>query len=101
MYAKPVPELVSVVSNAAREASRYGATHTDQAGLAAAQQASMNLAVGVDPANLSLSVSTTQMDGLTYIYVNGTYRFHSVTPLVAALLGDPISIRVVTSAPAG
>ena len=30
-----------------------------------------------------------------------TYRFHSLTPFVGALLGDPIQISVDTSAIAG
>jgi hypothetical protein len=50
---------------------------------------------------LSLSVSSTQIDALTYISVTGAYLFHSVTPLVGAFLGDPITIQVNTSAIAG
>jgi hypothetical protein len=33
--------------------------------------------------------------------VSGTYRFHSITPMVGALLGDPINIRVDTATLAG
>jgi Flp pilus assembly protein TadG len=92
----------TVVSNAAREASRYGAAHPSATGCSgAAQQAGSNLAVGIDPAALSLCVGTTQIDALPYITVSGTYQFHSVTPLVGALLGDPITIEVKTSALAG
>ena len=92
----------TVVSNSAREASRYGAAHLGQTGWAtAAQQAGMNLAVGVDPSGLNLTVTTTQIDSLPYISVSATYRFHSVTPLVGAILGDPILIQVATSELAG
>jgi Flp pilus assembly protein TadG len=92
----------TVVTNAAREASRYGAAHPSATGCSgAAQQAGVNLAVGIDPAALSLCVGTTQIDALPYITVSGTYQFHSVTPLVGALLGDPITIEVKTSALAG
>jgi Flp pilus assembly protein TadG len=92
----------TVVSNVAREASRYGAAHYQQAGwAAAAQQAGANLAVGIDPSALKLTVTSQPIDTLPYISVSGTYAFHSVTPLVGALLGDPITIQVTTSAPAG
>jgi len=92
----------TVVSNAAREASRYGAAHSSDAGwMAAARQAGMNLAIGVDPSALTLNVVTQQIDGLPYIRVSGTYAFHSITPFVGALLGDPITIQVDTSALAG
>ena len=92
----------TVVSNVAREASRYGAAHSSEAGwVAAARQAGTNLAVGLDPSAIALSVSTQQIDGLPYISVTGTYQFHSVTPLVSALLGDPITIQVNTSELAG
>jgi Flp pilus assembly protein TadG len=92
----------TVVTNAAREASRYGAAHSSESGwMSAAQQAGMNLAVGVDTAALTLNVATQQIDALPYIRVSGTYRFHSITPFVGALLGDPITIQVDTSALAG
>jgi Flp pilus assembly protein TadG len=92
----------AVVSNAAREASRYAAAHASESGFAAAaQQAGANLAVGIDAAALSLAVTTQQLDGLTYITVTGTYHFHSLTPFAGGLLGDPIIIQVVTSELAG
>ena len=92
----------TVVSNVAREASRYGAAHQTQSGwAAAAQQAGVNLAVGIEASAISLAVTTQQIDGLPYITATGTYHFHSVTPLVGALLGDPITIQVVTSELAG
>jgi Flp pilus assembly protein TadG len=92
----------TVVSNAAREATRYGVAHVGQSGWnAAAVQAGMNLAVGLDPSSLTLTAGTTTIDALPYISVTGSYSFHSLTPLVGALLGDPITIRVDTSALAG
>ena len=94
----------TVVTNAARESARYGAAHVGAANWAtAAVQAGLNLAVGVDPAALSLSVQQSQqpLDGLPYITASGTYQFHSITPLVGALLGDPINIQVATSVLAG
>jgi Flp pilus assembly protein TadG len=92
----------TVVANAAREASRYGAVHVGEAGWAAAAvQAGTNLAVGLDPAALSLTATTQTIDALPYIAVTGTYQFHSLTPLVAGVLGDPINIRVDTATLAG
>jgi len=92
----------TVVANAAREASRYGAVHVGEAGWAnAAVQAGTNLAVGLDPAALSLTAGTQTIDTLPYVTVSGTYQFHSLTPLVGALLGDPINIRVDTATLAG
>ena len=92
----------TVVTNAAREASRYGAAHVGESGWAAAAvQAGINLAVGLNHGDLTLSAAATTIDALPYISVSGTYQFHSVTPLVSAFLGDPITIRVNTSALAG
>jgi hypothetical protein len=92
----------TVVANAAREASRYGAVHVGEAGWAAAAvQAGTNLAVGLDPAALSLTAGTQTIDALPYITVSGTYHFHSLTPMVGGLLGDPINIRVDTATLAG
>jgi hypothetical protein len=92
----------TVVSNAAREASRYAAAHIGESGwTAAAVQAGANLAVGVNPSDLTLSAAATTVDALPYIHVTGGYRFHSLTPLVSALLGDPIMIQVDTYALAG
>jgi hypothetical protein len=92
----------TVVANAAREAGRYGAAHIGDAGWdTAAIQAGDNLAIGVDPSVLQLTMGTTTIDALPYITVSGTYQFHSLTPLVGALLGDPITIRVETSELAG
>jgi hypothetical protein len=48
-----------------------------------------------------LTATTQTIDALPYITVSGTYRFHSLTPLVGGLLGDPINIRVDTSTLAG
>jgi hypothetical protein len=91
-----------VVTNAAREASRDGAAHAGEAGWdSAAMQAGANLAIGIDPSVLTLTASATTIDALPYITVSGTYQFHSLTPLVGALLGNPILIRVDTSELAG
>ncbi|TME37659.1 MAG: pilus assembly protein [Chloroflexi bacterium] len=92
----------TVVSNAAREASRYAAAHVGEPGwMAAAAQAGANLAVGVNPSDLTLTPTAATVDALPYIHVTGAYRFHSVTPLVSALLGDPLMIQVETYALAG
>jgi Flp pilus assembly protein TadG len=92
----------TVVTNAAREASRYGATHCCTTSWEqGARQAGLNLAVGIDGASLVLTPTQTTMDGLTYVTVSGSYPFHSLTPLVRALLGDPINMSVNTSALAG
>lgn len=90
----------AVVTNAVREEARYAAAHVGQTGWQASSvQAGFNLAVGVDTSALQLNEPTQQtLDGLPYISASGTYRFHSVTPLVGAFLGDPINIQVATSA---
>jgi Flp pilus assembly protein TadG len=93
----------TVVSNAAREASRYGAAHVGEANwTTSAAQAGVRLAVGVDGSAISWDrIEATTIDTLPYITVSATYRFQSLTPMVGALLGNPITIRVDTSAPAG
>jgi hypothetical protein len=101
----------TVVTNAARDASRFGAAHVGEAGweIAAANKGK-DLAVGIDSSLLTLTASTTTPPltvppATQYIHVTGTYWFRSITPGVAALLGgDPINgikIRVETSAVAG
>jgi Flp pilus assembly protein TadG len=92
----------TVVANAAREASRYGAVHVGETDWkAAAVQAGTNLAVGLDPTALELTPTTQTIDMLPFITVSGNYQFHSITPLVGRLLGDPINIHVDTSTLAG
>jgi Flp pilus assembly protein TadG len=92
----------TVVSNAAREASRYGAAHVGEVNWAtSARQAGINMAIGLDTTALTLTVGTTTIDALPYITVSGTYPFQSLTPMVGALMGNPITIRVDTSALAG
>ena len=91
----------TVLTNASREASRYAAAHYGQTGWqTASQQAGRNLAVGVDAAQMTLTVSASgSLSG--YVTVTGAYSFHSLTPFVGALLGDPINMQVQTSALAG
>ena len=93
----------TVVSNAAREAGRYGAAHVGETNwTTSAAQAGIRLAVGVDGSAISWDrIEATTIDALPYITVSATYRFQSLTPMVGALLGNPITIRVDTSAPAG
>jgi Flp pilus assembly protein TadG len=92
----------TVVSNAAREAARYGVVHSTESGWqTAAVQAGRNLAVGVDPSAVTLTPTTTTIDSLPYITVTGSYPFQPLTPMVAAVLGNPITIRVDTSVLAG
>ena len=93
----------AVTTNAVREVARYGAAHSSQSNWqAAAVQSGMNLAIGIDPSALQLSTPTQQViDQLTYIRASGTYSFHSVTPLVGALLGNPINVQVATAVLAG
>ena len=94
----------TVTTNVVREVARYGAAHDQQANWqSAAVQAGLNVAIGVDPAALQLAQPTRQTTptGLTYINASGSYSFHSVTPLVGALLGNPINMQVVTAVLAG
>jgi Flp pilus assembly protein TadG len=91
----------TVVANAAREAARYGVAHQAETGWqAAAVQAGRNLAVGVDPNTMVLSVNSVPGPPIV-ISVTGSYQFHSLTPFVGALLGDPINMQVQTAALAG
>lgn len=93
----------TVTTNAVREVARYGAAHSSEPNWqTAAVQSGMNLAVGVDTSALQLSTPSQQViDQLTYIRASGSYSFHSVTPLVSALLGDPINVQVATAMLAG
>jgi Flp pilus assembly protein TadG len=92
----------TVVANAARETARYGAAHVGEGNWeTAAVQAGTNMAVGLDTTALTLTAGTTTLDALPYITVSGTYRFQSLTPMVGALLGNPINIRVDTWVLAG
>lgn len=91
----------TVLTNSAREASRYAVAHYGETDWQTASvQAGRNLAVGVDAAQLSLSVTpSSTLSG--YVTVSGSYTFRSITPFVGAVLGDPINMRVSTSALAG
>jgi Flp pilus assembly protein TadG len=90
----------TVVTNVAREASRYALAHqAEPSWIADATLAGRNLAVGIDPARLTLTVSASSTPG--YVTVSGDYRFQSVTPFVGAVLGNPINMHVQTSALAG
>jgi hypothetical protein len=56
--------------------------------------------VGVDTSRLTLTVASSgSLSG--YVTVTGAYSFHTLTPFVGALLGDPINMQVQTSALAG
>ena len=90
----------TVVTNVAREASRYAIAHQDEPTWRAdAVAAGRTLAVGIDPTRLTLAVGTSPTPG--YVTVSGDYSFQSVTPLVGAVLGNPINMHVQTSALAG
>jgi Flp pilus assembly protein TadG len=90
----------TVITNAAREAGRYGAAHFGEPGPprwdVAANQAGVSMEIGLD-APLNLTVGQTTIGTLTYVTVTGTYQFHSITPMVGALLGDPIPMRADTA----
>jgi Flp pilus assembly protein TadG len=85
---------LSVLNNAAREAARYGIVHsTDSAGIT---NVVYDMAFGIDSADLSVTVSTTE-EG-TVVVVGIEYQYVPVTPLVASLLGDEDGIPVNTQA---
>jgi len=72
----------SVVANAAREGARYGVmAPDDHAGITARIH---DTAVGLDPAQLSISVTNAE----TTIEVSVSYNFELVTPLMADVLGS-------------
>jgi TadE-like protein len=93
----------TVTANSVREVARYAAAHLGEPNWQTASiQAGRNLAVGIDGSALQLNPPTQQtIDQLTYISASGSYSFHSVTPLVGALLGNPINMPVATAALAG
>ena len=93
----------TVVSNVAREAARYGAVHRGEPGWqTSAQQAGLNLAIGVDTGSLAFtSVADRTINGQQFVAVSATYTFHSVTPLIGNLIGNPITMVVDTAALAG
>jgi hypothetical protein len=49
---------------------------------------------------MQLEVSTTAGPP-TYVTVRGSYAFHSLTPLVRTILGDPITLQVQTAGLSG
>jgi Flp pilus assembly protein TadG len=93
----------TVVASCAREAARSGAVHypdTNPDWKAQARQACLNLAVGVDRAALNITMS--QDPTLpSYVRADVTYLFHSLTPLVGTLVGDPITLKASTVVLAG
>jgi hypothetical protein len=94
----------TVVASCAREAARSGAVHLGQPGWdAQARQAGLNLAVGVDTAAVSIAVTQTTIGPSSppYVRADVTYPFHTVTPLVGSLLGDPIQMNASTLVLAG
>jgi hypothetical protein len=92
----------SAVVTCAREAARSGALQVGQPGWeASARQACFNLAVGVDGATLSISLTQTTQNSLPFVQADVTYPFHSVAPMVGALLGDPIQLTARALAMAG
>src|SRR5205823_608498 len=81
----------TVVASAAREAARYAAAHSTEAGWQdGAVQAGLNLAVGIDRSALSLTPSTTALDGLPGVTVVSRYPFRPLAPVVGSVLGNPI-----------
>ena len=65
----------TVVSDVAREASRYGVAHVSEPTyLVDAVKAGKNLAVGIDSSALTLQAVATTIGSLPYIRVSGTYR---------------------------
>jgi hypothetical protein len=94
----------TVVTNAAREAGRYGAAHFGEPGWdIAAAHAGATMAIALDgPLVLKVEMAPPSTLGtLTAVKVTGTCQFHSITPMVGALLGDPIPMQVDTSTLAG
>jgi Flp pilus assembly protein TadG len=86
----------TVIASCAREAARSGAAHLGQAGWDLnAIQAGFNLAVGVDTSQVTIHISQQTIDSSLQPYVRAdvTYPFHSVVPLVGALLGDPVQMN--------
>jgi hypothetical protein len=94
----------TAAASCAREAARSGAMYVGQQGWdTLAKQACLNLAVGIDPQALSISVAQTTIDAslLPWVRADVTYTFHSITPGIATLLGDPIQFRASTVVLAG
>ena len=92
----------TVVASCAREAARSGAVSWQASGwdTQPARQACLNLAVGVDRAALQVTVAQDPAS-TSYVRATVTYAFHSLTPLVGTLLGDPIQLTATTLVLAG
>lgn len=93
----------TIVASCAREAARSGAVHYPDVNpdwRAQARQACLNLAVGVDRAALHITVDPDPTLP-SYVRAEVTYDFHSLTPLVGTLLGDPIQLKASTVVLAG
>lgn len=94
----------TVVTNATREAARYGASHLGAAGWeAAARDTALGLAApaGVDRSSVALSVAQVDVGGLPHVSVTASYPFHPITPLVGSIFGNPIMIRAEVRTQAG
>jgi Flp pilus assembly protein TadG len=98
-----------VMTNAARDASRYGAAHAGEAcweAKAAPNGSNLGVVAGPQAFKDSLPVCATAPPGCPqapvtlaqHITVCGTYSF---IPLVGPLLGHTIDIAIQTSAPVG
>jgi Flp pilus assembly protein TadG len=95
----------TVVTNVVFEANRYAIAHQDQAPavwIADTRLVSRYPTFGIDPAQLVLTPSPSALvPPYVTVTVVGVYAFHPVTPFVGALFGNPINMRVQTSALAG
>jgi Flp pilus assembly protein TadG len=86
----------TVVASCAREAARSGAAHLGQPGWDAnARAAGYQLAVGVDPAQMTINVSQQTIDSALQPYVEADveYEFQTIVPLVGSVLGNPIHLN--------
>jgi len=86
----------STISNASREAARFGVVHPcDSTGVIAIAK---DRAIGINPDDISFVITWNPADcdpttpGSGTVTVSATFNFSPITPLVAALLGGGASL---------
>ena len=78
----------SVLYNSAREGARYGIIYPDDA--AGIETAARNLAVGLYPADLTVSSARVSSGAADNIQVVLNYQFTPVTPVIAQFFGAAV-----------
>lgn len=77
------------LSNATREAARYGAIHHRESGWQTeAQTRAQNAAVGLDLSQLTVTPTTETSGGSGYVRVTSSYVFRPAAPFIGSLASE-------------